>query len=75
MWHKTFGGDNGDGAYSVQQTLDGGFIITGWTTDKVCNYDAWLIKVGSASEKSMPGFEAVFAISGLLAIIYLLKRK
>jgi len=31
LWTKTYGGSNGDGGYSVQQTQDGGFIIAGET--------------------------------------------
>ncbi|MDI6759975.1 MAG: hypothetical protein QMD05_04045, partial [Candidatus Brocadiaceae bacterium] len=30
-WQKTYGGSNYDGAYSIQQTLDGGYIVAGWT--------------------------------------------
>ena len=31
LWEKTYGGDGVDIGYSVQQTVDGGFIITGKT--------------------------------------------
>jgi hypothetical protein len=31
QWHKTFGSDEADLAYSVQQTIDGGYIIAGDT--------------------------------------------
>jgi len=44
-WNQTFGGDDDDRAYSVQQTIDGGFIIAGTTTSfGVGNRVCWLIK-------------------------------
>jgi hypothetical protein len=39
LWTKTIGGSGDDGGLSVQQTIDGGYIITGWTDGEV-----WLIK-------------------------------
>jgi type IX secretion system substrate protein len=32
LWTKTYGGANGDQAFAVQQTTDGGFIIAGYAT-------------------------------------------
>ena len=47
-WNRTFGGDGQDVAYSVRQTIDGGFIVAGYTNSfNKSDSDAWLIKVDS----------------------------
>jgi hypothetical protein len=45
QWDKTFGGSDCDGAYCVEQTSDGGYIVAGYTRSYGAGGDdAWLIK-------------------------------
>jgi hypothetical protein len=52
IWTKTYGGSSWDDSYSVQQTTDGGYIITGRTKSFAVagTDDIWLIKTNSSGD-------------------------
>jgi hypothetical protein len=43
LWTRTYGAGNGEAAYGIQQTYDGGYIIIGHKWGRDLN-DVWLIK-------------------------------
>ncbi|PKP31427.1 MAG: hypothetical protein CVT99_08765 [Bacteroidetes bacterium HGW-Bacteroidetes-16] len=47
LWTKTYGGSNREVGFSVQQTFDEGFVITGWSDSFSNSYDVFLIKTDS----------------------------
>ena len=51
LWTRTYGGSNGDGASSVQQTADGGYIVAGRTESfGAGGFDFYLVKTNSQSD-------------------------
>jgi uncharacterized delta-60 repeat protein len=50
QWNKTYGGLMGDGAHSIQQTSDGGYIMAGYTMPFGIS-DFWLVKTNSSGNE------------------------
>jgi uncharacterized delta-60 repeat protein len=56
LWTRTYGGDRGDYAYSVQQTTDGGYVVTGYTESFGAGYeDSYLVKTNSQGDTLWTG--------------------
>jgi len=52
VWQKTYGGKYNDGAYSIQQTTDGGYIVAGYTTSfGAGGYDVYILKLDKDGNK------------------------
>lgn len=55
-WQNTIGGSSEDNLFSAEQTLDGGYILGGWSISGISadktdpsngNYDYWVVKLNS----------------------------
>jgi hypothetical protein len=60
-WNKTFGGNYNDGAWAVQATYDGGYIIAGHTSSRGMGSDLFVVK---ADENGTEEWSDIFGGSG-----------
>jgi hypothetical protein len=71
LWTRTFGGSNGDFGYSVQQTSDGGYVITGLTESYGAgSSDVYMIKTTAGGSPVMPLDQPVQPLSFALGKPY-----
>jgi len=48
IWQKTYGGEHNDFAFSIKNTLDGGYVVAGWTYSfSAVSCDFWVLKLDS----------------------------
>ena len=64
QWNQTFGGAQNDGAISVFQTSDGGYLVGGYTESNGYKDNFWLIQTNQSGE--LPEFP--FIVSTMLVI-------
>ena len=51
LWQKSYGGNDFESVYSIQKTLDGGYIVAGDTTSfGAGHYSFWVIKIDKNGE-------------------------
>ena len=50
QWNKTFGGSGNDVAKCLIQTMDGGFLLAGYTNSNVNSQTTWVIKTGPSGD-------------------------
>ncbi|MCG7850284.1 MAG: hypothetical protein MIO93_14080, partial [ANME-2 cluster archaeon] len=68
QWNRTFGGAGYDCVYSVQNTLDGGYILAGSTGSYGAGIDAWLLKTDANGYEQwnktfgLDGFDCVYSV-------------
>jgi hypothetical protein len=52
LWEKTFGGSDNDGAWSIQQTNDGGYVVAGYTSSfGAGSYDVYVLKIDTSGKE------------------------
>lgn len=69
QWNQTFGGKNTDWAMSIQQTMEGGYIVAGHTKSFGVGGDAWLIKICLCEQTEASSSTSPFSLFRSMAIL------
>jgi hypothetical protein len=64
-WQKTYGDVLLDGAYSIKQTSDGGFIVAGETNSSEAGRDALVLKLDANGDATPPCSPSTTAVAGV----------
>ncbi|MFW9904471.1 MAG: hypothetical protein ACFFFH_09075 [Candidatus Thorarchaeota archaeon] len=91
QWTTTFGGDASDELYSGIQTIDGGFVLTGCTTNHESaplGHDGFLVKINTpaalSTESSLPNittqtdtvrYESFLALIPICLLFWIFHKK
>jgi hypothetical protein len=68
QWNRTIGIPGYDSVSSVQNTLDGGYILAGWTLSYGTGGDAWLLKTDANGNEQwnrtfgLDGFDSAYSV-------------
>jgi hypothetical protein len=77
LWDKRFGGDGSDMMWTIQRTLDGGYMLGGASNSNISGdktdssrgyYDFWIVKIDSSGSKQWDkryggdGFDEIYTV-------------
>ncbi|MBI5073131.1 hypothetical protein HZA99_04900 [Candidatus Woesearchaeota archaeon] len=66
QWEQTFGGSENDSISSFQQTINGGYVLVGYTNSDNTNTDGWLVKTDADGNKQ---WEQTFGSNHLSSVV------
>ena len=76
LWNINWGGSGAEDGSAIARSTGGSLYIVGSTSSLGAgSYDFLLVKVAITSEAGIPGFEFVYLLIGLLALVYMGYRR
>lgn len=75
-WNQTYGGASNEGAYSLVETSDGGYALTGYTLSfGAGSYDFWLIKTDAQGIPEFPSWITLPLLITATLVILICKQR